>query len=203
MAGLVLLYIMNLFRIVGLNIVMTDHKEYGKVFHDFIFPAVIYGTVVLLWLVWIKFFALKMKILSRFVVILGIFGLIAVRVFEDRLFMTLFLIIFMKPIKPAFSGFCMGKLMAGHLFRFFWIFFFSCLIIHFWFNNKRWTIQGALLMVIVFAITFPIYLYCISDRFELGYLFSFYMRRFVIQPLILLLIIPLFYYRRYTFENNT
>ncbi|MEC5172585.1 exosortase family protein XrtF [Chryseobacterium nepalense] len=59
LAGLVLLYIMNLFRIVGLNIVMTDHKEYGKVFHDFIFPAVIYGTVVLLWLVWIKFFALK------------------------------------------------------------------------------------------------------------------------------------------------
>ena len=59
LAGLVLLYIMNLLRIVGLNIVMTDHKEYGKIFHDFVFPAVIYGTVVLLWLVWIKFFALK------------------------------------------------------------------------------------------------------------------------------------------------
>lgn len=59
LAGLVLLYIMNLFRIVGLNIVMTDYKQYGKAFHDFIFPAVIYGTVVLLWLVWIKFFALK------------------------------------------------------------------------------------------------------------------------------------------------
>lgn len=57
--GLILLYMMNLLRIVGLNIVMVDHKEYGKMFHDFIFPAVIYGTVVLLWLVWIKFFALK------------------------------------------------------------------------------------------------------------------------------------------------
>ncbi|WP_412850273.1 exosortase family protein XrtF [Chryseobacterium sp. PMSZPI] len=57
--GLVLLYIMNLLRIVGLNIVMADHKEYGKVFHDFIFPAIIYGSVVVLWLVWIKFFALK------------------------------------------------------------------------------------------------------------------------------------------------
>jgi exosortase family protein XrtF len=58
-AGLILLYIMNLLRIIGLNIVMTDHKEYGKISHDFIFPAVIYGSVVLLWLVWIKFFALK------------------------------------------------------------------------------------------------------------------------------------------------
>nr|WP_295221722.1 exosortase F system-associated protein [uncultured Chryseobacterium sp.] len=49
----------------------------------------------------------------------------------------------------------------------------------------------------MFLITFPIYLYCIYDRFETGYLFSFYMRRFVIQPLILLLIIPMFYYRKH------
>ncbi|HBV16973.1 exosortase family protein XrtF [Chryseobacterium carnipullorum] len=59
LAGIVMLYIMNLLRIVGLNIVMSDYEEYGKMFHDFIFPAVIYGTVVVLWLVWIKFFALK------------------------------------------------------------------------------------------------------------------------------------------------
>ncbi|WP_312991574.1 exosortase family protein XrtF [Chryseobacterium flavum] len=57
--GLILLYLMNLLRIVGLNIVMSEHQEYGKMFHDFVFPAVIYGSVVLLWLVWIKFFALK------------------------------------------------------------------------------------------------------------------------------------------------
>jgi exosortase family protein XrtF len=58
-SGLLLLYAMNVFRIVGLNIVMTDYRQYGKMVHDFIFPAVIYGTVVILWLIWIKFFALK------------------------------------------------------------------------------------------------------------------------------------------------
>jgi len=57
--GLLLLYIMNLVRIIGLNLVMTDYKQYGKISHDYIFPAVIYGCVVVLWLVWIKFFALK------------------------------------------------------------------------------------------------------------------------------------------------
>ncbi|MEY8758513.1 exosortase family protein XrtF [Chryseobacterium tongliaoense] len=57
--GLLLLYIMNLLRIVGLNLVVSDYKEYEKIAHDFIFPAVIYGTVVVLWLVWIKLFALK------------------------------------------------------------------------------------------------------------------------------------------------
>ena len=57
--GLILLYAMNLLRIVGLNIVVSDYKQYGKISHDFIFPAIIYGSVVVLWLVWIKFFTLK------------------------------------------------------------------------------------------------------------------------------------------------
>lgn len=59
MAGLLVLHLMNVLRIVGLNIVLTDYRQYGKMVHDYVFPAVIYGTVVLLWLVWIKFFALK------------------------------------------------------------------------------------------------------------------------------------------------
>jgi exosortase F-associated protein len=138
-----------------------------------------------------------MKILSWFVVILGIFGLIAVRVFEKRLFYDPFLSYFHEVNKELhFPNFEWGKLIAGHLFRFFLNLFFSCLIIQFWFNNKQWTIQGAILIVIIFIITFPIYLYCISVRFDVGHLFSFYMRRFVIQPIILLLIIPMFYYRR-------
>lgn len=57
--GLLILHIMNVLRIMGLNIVLRDHQEYGKIFHDYVFPAVIYGTVVTLWVVWIKFFALK------------------------------------------------------------------------------------------------------------------------------------------------
>lgn len=57
--GLLVLYIMNVLRIAGLNIVMRDYQQYGKMSHDYVFPAVIYGSVVLLWLIWIKFFALK------------------------------------------------------------------------------------------------------------------------------------------------
>jgi len=57
--GLLILYIMNVLRIAGLNIVYSDYPKYGKMSHDYVFPAVIYGTVVVLWLIWIKFFALK------------------------------------------------------------------------------------------------------------------------------------------------
>lgn len=57
--SLLILYIMNVLRIVGLNIVAADYEKYSKMVHDYVFPAVIYGSVVVLWLVWIKFFALK------------------------------------------------------------------------------------------------------------------------------------------------
>ncbi|KQT15562.1 exosortase XrtF [Chryseobacterium sp. Leaf404] len=59
LAGFAVLYVMNVSRIVGLNIVVRDFPQYSKTGHDYVFPAVIYGSVVVLWLVWIKFFALK------------------------------------------------------------------------------------------------------------------------------------------------
>ncbi len=58
-AGIVLLHGMNVARIVGLNIVLSDYPQYSKVGHDYFFPAIIYGSVVLLWLIWVQFFALK------------------------------------------------------------------------------------------------------------------------------------------------
>ncbi|MCI3938058.1 exosortase F system-associated protein [Chryseobacterium aahli] len=138
-----------------------------------------------------------MKILNWFLVFLGVCGLFGVRMLEDQIFYDPFLDYFHAANKNInFSEFEWGKLILSHVLRFVLNLFFSCIIIHFLFKNKEWTIQGALLMSIVFAITFPIYLYCIYDRFDVGYLFSFYMRRFVIQPLILLLIVPLFYYRK-------
>ncbi|MBD8084363.1 exosortase F system-associated membrane protein [Chryseobacterium caseinilyticum] len=138
-----------------------------------------------------------MKIVSWFLVLVGIAGIVSVRIFEDSLFYDPFLNYFHDATKNAqFPEFDWLKLILSHLFRFILNLISSCIIIHFIFKNKNWTVQGAILIAIIFAITFPIYLYCVSDRFEIGYLFSFYIRRFVIQPLILLLIIPLFYYRR-------
>ena len=57
--GILFLHIINVLRIAGLNIIYFRFPNYGKAAHDYLFPAVIYGSVVLLWLVWIKFFILK------------------------------------------------------------------------------------------------------------------------------------------------
>jgi exosortase F-associated protein len=144
-----------------------------------------------------------MKILNWLFVIIGIFGLISIRMLEGQIFYDPFLHYFHEANKNAlFPDFEGEKLLLNYLFRFLLNLLFSAIIVYFIFKNKEWTIQAIVLMVIVFAITLPLYLYCIHTKFEIGYLFSFYMRRFVIQPFILLLIIPLFYYRKKTSQQS-
>lgn len=144
-----------------------------------------------------------MKIIDWIGVFIGIFGLIGVRFLEDKIFYDPFLPYFHLANKQAvFPNFEWTKLVFSHLFRFVLNLIFSLVVIYFGFKNRSWTLQAAVMIVLVFVLTFPIYLYCLYDRFELGYLFSFYIRRFVIQPMVLLLLLPLFYYRKQILEKN-
>lgn len=137
-----------------------------------------------------------MKILDSIFIAVGILGLIGVRMIETH-FYDPFLEYFHTANKKAtFPDFDWGKLILNYLLRFLLNFIFSLTVIHFIFKKRAWTVQAGVLILLVFAVIFPVYLYCIYTRFEIGYLFSFYIRRFVIQPLLLLLIIPLFYYRK-------
>ena len=135
--------------------------------------------------------------LRWFLVLVGVFGLIGIRGLEVKIFYDPFLYYFKSADHLAgFPQYEWTKLILSYLFRFLLNTFFSLWIIQFLFQNKEWTKQALVLMTLIFVIVFPIYLFCINDKFEFGYLFSFYIRRFVIQPLTLLLIIPIFYYRK-------
>lgn len=59
--GLISLHIMNVLRIAGMNVLIIELPKYTKIGHDYFFPAIIYGSVVMLWLIWIKFYALNFK----------------------------------------------------------------------------------------------------------------------------------------------
>ncbi len=144
-----------------------------------------------------------MKIVRWLLVFVGICGLMSVRMVENQLFYDPFLSFF-KEANPgiSFPEFDWFPLIINYISRWSLNLLFSLMIIHFLFNNKIWTFQAALLMLIFFVITFAVYLYCIYTQFETGYVFSFYMRRFVIQPLVLLLIVPLFYYRMKIKHND-
>ena len=63
--GIIILYILNLFRIYVLNVIVVKFPEYVKPAHDYFFPAIIYGGVVLLWLIWINKFVIKDDVVER------------------------------------------------------------------------------------------------------------------------------------------
>lgn len=58
--GSVLIYIVNLFRVVILSIGLYHYPWRREILHSVIFPLIIYGLVFLLWMVWVNRFA-KLK----------------------------------------------------------------------------------------------------------------------------------------------
>ena len=52
--GIAILYLANIVRIVMIGVVQLKMPDYTPFVHDYAFPAVIYGTTVLLWLWWVK-----------------------------------------------------------------------------------------------------------------------------------------------------
>ena len=56
-AGIVFIYLTNLLRIILLTVLYKEYPEYGYFLHELFFPAIIYGMVFLLWIIWVKYFS--------------------------------------------------------------------------------------------------------------------------------------------------
>lgn len=59
--GLILIYITNIFRIVLMTLAIYHYPEYQNILHDIVFPGIIYGMVFLLWVIWVRKFAIINK----------------------------------------------------------------------------------------------------------------------------------------------
>lgn len=55
--GVIAIYIVNLFRIVILSIGLYHYPWRSEVLHSVVFPAIIYGMVFLLWMLWVNKFS--------------------------------------------------------------------------------------------------------------------------------------------------
>ena len=64
------------------------------------------------------------------------------------------------------------------------------------FKRKDYMKFSGVFFVLAFIILIPVFLFLLKDNFQRGYLLLFYVRRFIIQPLFLLLLVPLFFYQK-------
>lgn len=52
--GATLIYAINIIRIAILSIALYKYPEYTEILHGVVFPAIIYGMVFLLWMIWVR-----------------------------------------------------------------------------------------------------------------------------------------------------
>jgi exosortase family protein XrtF len=55
--GAVIIYIANILRIVILAIGIYEYPQYTSFLHTIVFPLIIYGTVFILWIFWVRLFS--------------------------------------------------------------------------------------------------------------------------------------------------
>ncbi|MDD3771132.1 MAG: exosortase F system-associated protein [Weeksellaceae bacterium] len=144
------------------------------------------------------------KWLKYSLVILLILGLILVRKFEETLFYDPFLQFFKGDYLHAeFPDYQTEKIALNIGFRYALNSIISLGIIGLIFEDKSKIKFTALVLVGFFIILLPLYLYMISIQFSIGENIGFYIRRFLIQPMLVLILIPAFYYQYYLTKQKT
>jgi exosortase F-associated protein len=146
---------------------------------------------------------LQNKIVIYLLIGFSLFGLIVVRALETHLFYDPFLIFFKsnyqsKPL-PKFDAF----LLFGHYFlRYFLNFIFSISLIYLIFKDLKLLKLSFYLYIFFFfllIIALSIILFLMENT---DYMLLFYIRRFLIQPLFVVLFIPAFYYQQKFTEKS-
>ncbi len=131
------------------------------------------------------------------VIVILIFALILVRAFEKTLFYDPFLDFFHNDFQdkllPQYDG---VKLFFGLFFRYLINSVISVSIIYLLFKEIPIVKLTSFLLLLFFIVLITIMFATLNFSSHPDYLFIFYIRRFLIQPLFLILFVPAFYYQR-------
>jgi len=60
--GTIVIYVVNIFRILILSLLMYKYPDYQYFLHSLLFPGIIYGTTFILWIVWVNKFSHLKKV---------------------------------------------------------------------------------------------------------------------------------------------
>jgi exosortase F-associated protein len=136
----------------------------------------------------------------RYTLILGAFFLIiCIRFFEDVLFYDPFLTFFKTDYQnKSLPNVDALKLISNLFLRYFANTLLSIAIIYLLFLNQMHVKVAFILYLILFVLLLAIFSYLLFVSKEPNYLVLFYVRRFLIQPMLLLLLIPAFYFQKLT-----
>lgn len=140
-----------------------------------------------------------MNKLLKWILLAVLFGLlILVRLFESQLFYDPLLLFFKQDyLYGKVPEVEVGKLMLHTAFRYLINTFISLAILYVAFRDNDVVKFSVVLYALAFVILLPWMAWLVVNASpESNYNVLFYVRRFLIQPIILLLLLPAFYYHR-------
>ncbi len=123
--------------------------------------------------------------------------LFLIRAFENELFydplITYFQNDYLYSSMPEVNTW---KLVVDLLFRYTLNSLITLSIIYIAFDKKRFVKFAGFFLMLAFIILIVAFVFLLRGEFRQGYLLPFYVRRFLIHPLFLLLLFPAFYYMK-------
>jgi exosortase F-associated protein len=130
---------------------------------------------------------------------LALLGLVLIRAFESQLFYDPFLSFFKLDYQnKSLPDFDSIPLFFGLFFRYFLNTLLSLVIIYLLFKQLSLVRFSMLLYGVFFVVLVTLFFVLLHFSNQPDYLILFYIRRFLIQPLFLVLFIPAFYYQQLT-----
>ena len=140
----------------------------------------------------------RVKKIWKYIIAGLLFGiLILIRAFENELFYDPFLNFFKHDyLQSNIPEYNAWLLFINHVFRYALNMIVSLGIIYVAFQNRHVLKLCAGLYAVAFVILIALYFYFIQHNLADDYLLTFYVRRFLIQPLFVLILLPAFYYQR-------
>lgn len=121
--------------------------------------------------------------------------LVMIRMLEESWFYDPFMHFFQGCMCEDPEAFA-GQWYLNVALRFFANSLISLAIIYVVFQNKASVKFSALLYLLLFVILFPLFIYLMEHVQKHDYLAVFYVRRFLVQPILILLLLPALYYQR-------
>lgn len=132
----------------------------------------------------------------RIVVTFILFGLLfLVRAYEKELFYDPLIVYFQNDyLYKTIPEIDSWRLTVDLLFRYSLNSLITIGIIYMIFRKKKYVKFAGFMLMLAFMIMIVIFALLLRTNFESGYLFPFYIRRFIVHPIFLLILLPAFYY---------
>lgn len=136
-----------------------------------------------------------MNRIRKIIVISGLIGLLAlVRMYEYRFFYDPFMYFFEQAYQSGNTLNIPDRLFVNVFLRFLLNTAISLLILWVAFRNKGILKFAGLIYAAFFVVLFPLFVYLMHHVEPNNYLPAFYVRRFLAHPILILILLPAFFY---------